>query len=772
MEVYPVKSFELYDNFDNYTHIVTKLLEDPANSLGSIPVYTGDSQEPYRLLQKYNIPVNKTGTGGTEPGNYTYDTTFLKDTVNRYCQYREASGKQPGQCSDYVVLLGNFPQFSVPAVLFAAARDRELVTLDNFPDLLSWIEKHRPASITLIFPPEILDTASYPLLVEIMGGDAHGDAGDDTAEPNRFIPVMGILTGRNLAGVTWLVGKNLYNWDSYDQGLVLLPEVESGMPDYLGGKQIKFHSGADCLNADVFKKDTPDQIYKLFIAQGHGRVDGGIIDQGIICGQAPYIGRKIKENNGRFTGAGPQCAYGHGCYMDGPVAKACDIPAVHNILSVCSSGQLNDTIYEPDFVLGFSTVDGLSSTFVGNIRTFFAYRWEVPLFTQAARAGLTNGQVIRLLNSLQVRLNKDNPSFILVGDPLARVFPGTNDGPRAVEPEGDVFTVDTGGKTFFIAPIQLGNIEDPKPRPHTVYHVVPDTETHDPGINGLVCYMNRQPYAVFWGFPGNLPAEIRFSVTREPALDPGLEKQWEAAQTNFAQNHYHELMPMNIEERMDPISSLAKEIGSGLGASRYNLSIYREIKEKSATLARALDKSDEILLFDLIGKEDRAWPFDILIYIAYKLKSYKKSHRKCWCGRPLKRIELQPKMGIGQDWQVFTCLRCSEIITQPVNGFNVSWQGDDQGKTGSSVSHVLTLSHRFGRTVKGHFALEFSKRYGGNVTFNPGTVPFAIGPGESREFRIQMTLDGVKPHAYKLKAFIAYELQVEFLEKYLQVLPR
>jgi hypothetical protein len=337
-----------------------------------------------------------------------------------YADHRAADGRtRPAAADgDWVLTVGP-PTAAVRAS--GAGLERPADHLDDAAGLADWVRRHRPDSLFILGPRQLLRTDTLHAFAGLLG--------------ERRVR-WGVAAGTDPAGLAFAVEK------------AAAPPValeHAALVDMIAGRLLLDLSPATYEPAGVAA--ALDGQWSVLGISGHG--DGAHLNlhQTVLCG---LIGAAERTLDGRGVIDG--CGAGTGCKkVRDPslrVVRAADLRAELLLLLGCNGSTANGELYPSDNSLALGALDGYARAVLTSTGQIEVPPALMTLLAHLLAQRLRLGELAAELNDLAAALNIAHP-YVLLGDPLHSVtLPTASDHPA----RSSVLTTPRAGKVVRVVP--------------------------------------------------------------------------------------------------------------------------------------------------------------------------------------------------------------------------------------------------------------------------------------------------------------------------------
>jgi hypothetical protein len=531
---------------------------------------------------------------------------------------------------------------------------------------------------------------------------------------------IGLLLGRDLQAVTWSVAKALLP-EREAAGSSLVISADEKDTDTVLGLEVELVNGRRTSALDVERWRLRDDLESVAIS-AHGKEDYVHVGQVTLCGLRPG------GLEGLRTTRAPQCFFGAGCCKPGQPVPLHDWPAATVFVNSCSSARAAGGLYEPDFAMPLSAVDGCARTYVGTVRAKDICAMEHWLFTGLWRAGCPAGRLVAILNRVGREAIAEEPSFLLVGDPLRRR-------PRA-DAEVAELALPAGPRPWLTAR-----------GPGRVYYAVhPESEGH-------------RVYAVGDGPRG---------TTNDPFPDE------ESGELAAALRDLGDLVLLLPElERLDgPRRELVGRLRQAARLrqrARWDAAAH---EEACAAAERTREQVQRVRgsVLDHLRRDARGDHSRVEEVLEESMVAIDHREARCRCGarRDVRRTRhrafphLERRRGL--------CWRCAVDEDSGIAGVELGLEFPEQpGRPGTSVEGRLVVENRRERLLRGDVMIA-CPQLAGRYRVEPDVVGIEAPPGATVEVPFSLQLgEDVPPHSWVMRAYVLVGMQLAFVRTPLQV---
>lgn len=530
---------------------------------------------------------------------------------------------------------------------------------------------------------------------------------------------IGLLTGRDLQAVTWSVAKALAPEPVFGERLLVISADEQD-GKVLPGAEVEYVDGRRTSPLSVEGWRLAHDLDCVAVS-AHGKEDYVHVGLFTLCGLRPGDLQSLSTNRA------PQCYFGHGCCKPGLPEPLHGWTASTVFVNSCSSAKLTGGLYETDFTMPLSAVDGAIKTYVGTLRAKDICAMEHWLFAGLWRAGRPAGEIVAILNRVAEEAVAESPCFVLVGDPLRR-RPAVHQSIVEFHPFGGTrpwLTTTDGGKTYYGVHARPGG--------HAVYAVgAPARVTEDPFPSEA---RNR------------LAAEMR-DLSDLTLLLPDLER--------------FDGQRREVIGRLRHAARLRQR-------ARYEASRYQEARagaDAAIQLGLQVRKSVlEYLRRDLRG--DRCRTEEVL---EESMVTFDRTLGRCPCGQ-LRELRRTRHRAFGQlERSRSVCWRCSVAGDSGLDDLEVSLAFDQQAAIpGADAAGRLLVRNLGGLPRRGNFVVG-CPQIAGHFEVVPDVGEFEVEGGARTEVPFSLRLDrAVMPHSWVIRALVLVGMQLALVRAPLQV---
>lgn len=408
----------------------------PERGSRTIPILQGSS--PWPIQKVFGIPAEHLPSLSPTTCSAPVDSQLSLKRTLEWARTYLCSTTMPDQKTRAAVLASECPGAAAAAVLSRAlGYPLQICRGDFLANLLAEI-RAKPGFPVIIVAclDELTDELLMGLAYETHSALASG-------VPWDHLPRVTLLTGRNLASLSWVVAKAIaaacqeptpssdihFAHYATDGKSILLSELN-------GNPQEGFRTAQRTLDRGSLITSLASP-FTVVAYQTHG-VDscaqGG--DGAVLCGLYPST--SVHDPNAPGILA---CARGYACPRGPYPLPLREIQANTFILNSCNGLRLADSPLHSDFNLGLSFIDGPGCSYVSSIMAGFGSEVGSLCFLAALASGRSLGDATLLTNAFIHAAGLDIPSYVALGlphlravSPLSEIKPHWNSTASAERP--------------------------------------------------------------------------------------------------------------------------------------------------------------------------------------------------------------------------------------------------------------------------------------------------------------------------------------------------
>lgn len=291
------------------------------------------------------------------------------------------------------------------AAVFAHQQQRPLWILEDWSELPQKIAVARPRTVAIIAEPGAFPVRALDSLLRL----------SRSSSPS---PALGVLTARELPSLTRLLLK-----------AALYPQVDLGKD--LAVVDHPLSSPADdATRVMAWEELTPEELQRLtrepvgvLALTSHGDNIDADLNRSVLCGKVSRLPAR----------AAPTGARTHTCMTDDlcrrnarqtnllmPIDRLqCQV--LFN--EACSGISLSHGIFPDDLSLALGALEGWAGAYIASLKIVRTTKLAPLLLPVLLRSGYTLGEATRWLSAFHEAVTGDVPSYLLLGDPAARLQP-------------------------------------------------------------------------------------------------------------------------------------------------------------------------------------------------------------------------------------------------------------------------------------------------------------------------------------------------------------
>ena len=294
------------------------------------------------------------------------------------------------------------------AAVFAHQHQRPLWILEDWSELPQRVAAARPRTVALVAEPGAFPVRALDSLLRLGRSGSPG-------------PALGILTARTLPSLTRLLLKaTLYPQVDFGSDLAVVDIPLSSPPQ-------------DAMRVLAWEALTPEELQRLtrdpvgvLALTSHGDNIDADLNRSVLCG-------KVSRLPARST---PTGARTHTCLTDDfcrrnarqanllmPIDRLqCQV--LFN--EACSGISVSHGIFPDELSLALGALEGWAGAYIASLKIVRTTKLAPLLLPVLLRSGYTLGEATRWLGAFHETLTGDVPSYLLLGDPAARLQPRSN----------------------------------------------------------------------------------------------------------------------------------------------------------------------------------------------------------------------------------------------------------------------------------------------------------------------------------------------------------
>jgi hypothetical protein len=675
-----------------------------------------------------------------------------------------------------VVALGD--EHALAAAALAALSGRGLVVAGDEDELLELVAAHDPPTLAVVAAPARLPVETLMALGGTYGPDVHGCA-------------VGVLTGRTIASVTRLVAKSLsYRGAPARASLAVVDDVERA-PD---GDDV-WIGWSDFDEADAARLGDP---YDVVALSAHGDQIDMNLNGAVLCGRSPDLAPAALAEPTHTCLHGDHCPRNRGGSV--PRVAVGDLRCRLLFAETCSGIGVADAVLPGSLSLALGALEGVPAAYLSTTKAIRPSTSGSRLATAMLASGASFGETARAVSLAQAAATGDRPSFLLLGDPVARLRD-----PHDCHRVADAQSTDDGGVVAEVGDVAgrflridlLGSAaEAVAHEPDRVLDAVWDTAGDEPddALNGIVVAgALGAPLTVllFAAAPFSL-RRLRVTVSRSDGAVADcadelarLERntfQLDAIARHVARLDDHRATPQrrksatDLAQAVEHARTLLIDGTAALDGARHRTVRLPRRMTGAVVLAGLMRSEHEIDRF--LASSWRSW--DMPHYQVPLYSELASSHGRervagpCYlCGRRSFEVEFDYYARPDLRRVVVHCPHCDLLFDRPADEGGAEMVGPRAVRRGSSVTQVLRIENhgRRERRFAGALSVEGSYPWFA-AEIAPVSRSLPIAPQGSGELSFTVTVaDSTAPGVYPLAALVTGGLSWAVSAKPLTVLP-
>lgn len=556
--------------------------------------------------------------------------------------------------------------------------------------------------------------------------------------------VLGLVVGRTEEATIWGLAKAFHVHDIPDgkdsTALLLAP--------YFWGKSAQSrYLAEESMNCEADDLIVPKNI-NLAVVAGHGRADHIGVGDTPVCGAAEICSLMLDSSNdtGHIPRL-PQCAFGHGCFLSGRPVPITSIQAELLVLYSCTSGHVGSDMYEQQYDIGLSALEGYPQAVIATSRPIVDDGWEAGFLVSLLRSGVSTGEAVRELNYLY-QYEKGVPGgFMVLGNPNVRMNASyakvsIRDKQIVIVSKGDAFKVTIG----------------------------PDEHIFSSDLRVGAANVSNDDYVVWriGGFKDGDSLEIR---KIEDDLSH-LSKSTQCFRQNL--NMMNTQIPDIVLSRIKEDQRISESISSAQRLAPFIPARANELQGLHKRRFANLCKADRDLALAAAHRSISGDQFDIEDYFEEKYTPLLSNQNDsvCLCGRRCQTL-LYREAVTGNRVVVRSCMQCGEAWwlpdASPLNG--IEWKALEFVGENKTLSMDITVHSNKTYAVDVALALWMSSRYGGHPSSDKPVYQNVVESEGSYSFKCIWDVSGLLPHRYFLCAAIVANGVPSVFRKFIQIVP-
>lgn len=733
----------------------TNLFTSGQRSMQLLPCETEATY--HKFLEKWK------STNYMETNTFPYISSPKDDEISLFkdCISKEVKLLDPLP-SAYIMALQPDETLWLALQLYGQMRNMLSVAIDSIDDLKQQIAINRPSYVTVVAYASQLDDSTLWEIEELFWNETQSRSLEKPFHPSIYV-------ARDIASLSRLMVKTfLVEAEPAQKHLQLMPFFE----EWPGKQHPAFleiiqgeHAHAQYL---LERTATPVNILSII---GHGTDDATYLGPDIICG-ASHAGHSSLNGFQKPRGL-PICYQTGHCFKAATIINARTLPCQVVFANMCMGLKLKDMIFDPAYSLCLNFLDGWAAAYISTPTNREAWLFENLLFQYLClEAGYTAGEALSLVNLMMYTTTGESSRLILAGDATLRISNAAHCSPPTVE-----ITNQEDG-TWRVVLERLGCLAWASIYHQALWQAAKEGHAYiqqiytgqeeapvDTTYFGIIPTSKQGEVLLLLFSTSELPQErLTVALTTVPPIDAIDQRRLRTALKCLSPDYPVKLVQEKMyEDKLKQVQLARTKLAQILPNVQFVVKDYERSLKIKRKIMNQLLSIESLIVSEVANRTEKG---GFVGWDAYDfgrpfkaLKSFERlvDAKECSvCGGPILRKISAYQADTEIQRQIDFCSHCGVQRDAPLeNGLEISIQGSDHFRVGTTIKQVVRLHNTGTETSCGSLSVRVGKSWHYRLQLRPEVQTYSLAPGEANEYAFEADFDDkIPPHVHFVKAIV------------------